>query len=242
MDQQFEDTSEELEQLETDPEEEVEPQEPVLVRVRIDGKTLMVTEEVADALQAREAAFQKKISEQGAELGRIRQQVKQEPRQEQQADSGNDDLEFFQSPTKAFQKHTESLETRITDKIRQEYAVEQSRREYWGQFYKDNPSLVGKEKFVHAIVAQEYDSLKDLPPDQSRTELGRIIGEMVGTQESGERKTLPNKQATSERASNPPGAPRKAPQQVQPALGLSAAIKARAEARRRAQFNQKDEK
>lgn len=239
-----------------DPEPEVDPfqepplpetpPEPQLVRIRISGDTFEVPEHIADALQKRELEFQRKLSEQGAELGRLRQQPRSDPPATQvpsPVSNPDEDLTFFQSPTLAIQRVTEKLREELRQELRQEVAqglsLEDQRKEYWSQFYKENPDFVGRERLVNTVIVQEFNTLKDLSPDESRKALAGTLREMLG-QPPVDKKPLPQGRAQSERSSNP-SLPKPAPQTEEtPRLGLSAELKARAARRRQAQYATKD--
>ena len=230
---------EELDQVEeTAPDvEEVAP-EPVLVRIRYAGNTYEVPEHLADVWAKREEEFQRKLTEQGRELGQLRQQTRQEPAKvTPPAKDDDEDLAFFQSPSEVIRRREEALREQLREEFRQEQRLIEQRKEYWNAFYQSNPSLVGREKLVNAVVAQEYEAIKDLSPAESRARIAEVIGEMLGSS-TRETKPLPKKQAEAERPGNPAPAPRKpAPTER---LSLSDELRRRAELRRQAQFNTKE--
>ena len=220
-----------------------EPSEPVFVNIRYAGQSYQVPEHIADAWQKREEEFNKKLSTQGAELGQLRRQVRQpEPESVPQVPAEDEDLAFFQSPSKTIAQREARLREQLKQELRQELTVEQQRQAYWSQFYQENPELKARERLVNFIVAEQYEALKDLSPAESQREIARLARETLGAP-APEGKPLPVKQAVTERPSNPRHQ-RQAPQELQtPRLtGLSAELAARAERRRRAQYNTPEEK
>jgi vacuolar-type H+-ATPase subunit I/STV1 len=241
MEQRLDDTSEELEQLEEDaPEEDVEPQAPVMVRVRLNGQTVEVTEAVADAIHAREADYQRQISKMGTELGQLRKQP--EKVSEQPAEfTQEDDLEFFQSPTKAVEKRLREAEERAYQRIQADNARQKAQEQYWGKFYSDNKDLAEHEEVVQFLVQKNFEELKDLTPAESQRELANKAKAFLGRPQGG--KPLPKGPAHSERPSNPtPSAPKAEETPTRKYQGISAEIAAQAEKRRRALYNIRKDK
>lgn len=234
MEQVSDEFPEESELVEQDP----EPQpEPVFVNIRYAGQSYQVPEHLADVWAKREEEFQRKLSDQGRELGQLRQQAQSKP-QAPEPESPDEDLEFFQSPSKAIQRRTQSLREELKQELREELTREQQRQHYWSQFYKDNADLKERERLVNFVVNEQFDSLKHLSPAESQQAIARSVREMLG-QPTEERTPLPAKQVVSERPSNARPQPTRPSQEPQtPRLtGLSAELAARAERRRRAHYN-----
>jgi hypothetical protein len=245
--EQFDQDPSELEQPEQTPEdlyeEDDEPQAPKLVRIRLNGKTVEVPEDVAAVIEEHEAERQKLISRMGTELGTLRKQP-QEARQADPEPSPDDDLEFFQSPTKAAAKREARLREELKAEMRSEYQATQARQQYWGKFYSDNQDLVGQDDVIQFLVQKHFEELKDLSPAESQRELAAKAKTFLGRSQGG--KPLPKGPAQSERPSNPtPPARTKQPEETpkRKYRGLSAELAAQAERRRRAQYNiPKDDK
>lgn len=242
--QHLEDPSDELEQLdEAAPEaqydDDDEPQpEPQLVRVRLNGKTLMVTEDVADAIQARESDYQRQISKMGTELGALRSQT--QPRPERPTEpAADDDLEFFQSPTKAVEARVRQAEERAYQRIQAERAQEKAREQFWGAFYRDNKDLKDQQEVVEYIFARDSRELADYGIAEGQQEIARRVKTFLGMVPKGN--PLPRGKAQAERAGNPAPQSRQRPEEPKPqkTLGLSDAIASRAERRRKALYEAK---
>lgn len=236
-------TDTEIEEFETveDQSEDTQP-EVQMVRIRYAGSTYEVPEHLADVWAKREEEFQRKLSEQGRELGQLRQQTqvpspvqtRPEPPQE------DEDLAFFQSPSETIKRREAALRESLREEFRQEQAILVQRQQYWSQFYTENPDLRGREKLVNAVVSQEYENLKDLPPNESRVRLAEAIASLLGTKKPDAEDSVPltRKPVQAERPGNPP-APRK-PAPPAKDITLSEELRMRSEARRRAQFNTKE--
>lgn len=250
MEQRYDDPSEELDLSQSAPEEEYddqEPQEPQLVRVRLNGKTVMVTEDVADAIQAREADYQRQISKMGTELGQLRRQP-QEPARASEPPTADEDLGWYQSPSKAAAAREAKLREDLRNELRKEQELERAQARWWGKFYADNPDLKDDEEAVQFIVQRNYDTIKDLDQAECHRELADRTRKFLKrpAQGHGTRRQMPSGQVETERSSNPPPASRPR-QQDEPTqrprlVGLSAEVARRAEERRRAAFNIKKDK
>jgi hypothetical protein len=240
MEQAFVDPSEELDQLDDNAPEVIdEPREPVMVNIRYAGSTYQVPEHLADAWQRREDEFQARLSRQGQELGQLRQQT-QQPRPERQEPAEptqDDDLEFFQSPSKAMEKRVRQAEERAYQRIQEETAQREARNKYWGKFYADNKDLADHEDVVQFLVQKHFEDLKDLSPAESQRELASKAKAFLGRPQGG--KPLPDRQVTTERSSNPtpPARPKAEEAPKRKYTGLSAELAAKAERRRRAAYN-----
>lgn len=242
MEHIFDDATDEPMEDPVDQPEEAQP-EVQFVRIRYNGDTYEVPEHLADAWQRREDDFNRKLSDQATSL-RSRWEASREaqPQPERQpAASQDEDLEFFQSPTQAFQRRMAAEREQLKKELREEYQQTSIREKYWGAFYSKNPTLVGKEWLVDALVNRDYNNLKDLSAEESHRLLAEAAQSVLGNAQPETKRTLSERRAQPERPSNPrPQAPKRAEEPPQK-LGLSAALNARAEARRRATYNIPDE-
>lgn len=250
MEQQFEDTSESLEQSEGfAPEDLFEaddaPQAPALVRIRLNGKTIEVPEDVADAIQAREADYQRQISKMGQELGSYRRQSEPEPKPE--VSPQDEDMEFFTSPSQAVAKRLKEAEERAYRRLQEDLQREKSRERWWGKFYSDNSDLKDHQDVVEFVVQKNYEDLKDLDQANAHKEIASRVNQFLGRKPATTTRSLNDRQVVTERSSQPApqGRRQSAPEASQPQgrpklVGISAALAAEAEKRRKAQYNIKD--
>lgn len=246
MEQQYDqDPSEELDPSASDApvdfeEEEDEPQAPRMVRIRLNGKTLEVTEEQAQIIEEHEAERQRVISRQGQELGELRQRTREDHRREPEPAPEDEDLEFFQSPSKAMAKRLQEAEERAYQRVRADQQMEQARQQYWGKFYADNKDLVEQGEVIQYLFQRDYGELKDLSLAESQKVLAAKAKAFLGHAPS-QGKPLPKGPAQSERpGANPTARTTPAPQQKK-SLGFTAdLLAARNERRRKAKYNIKD--
>ncbi|MFQ5793037.1 MAG: hypothetical protein ACE5JI_21410, partial [Acidobacteriota bacterium] len=114
-----------------------------LVEVSIEGSKFTLPEDVAQALEEREKGFQRKLSEQGAELGEHRKFRQEVATRMGLADDGGAEKEppiselIFSEPD----RFVESLEQRIVNKLTSAYTADKNQEKFWGDFYRDNPEL-----------------------------------------------------------------------------------------------------
>lgn len=231
---QFDEPQEE--QFDDQVEQPEEPQPESLVRIRYAGNTYEVPESLADVWTKREEEFQRKLSAQSTELGQLRQQ-RQAPAPAP-ASEQDEDLEFFQSPSQAIRKRTQSLREELKQELRQELELEQKRQEYWSQFYNTHKDLRERKSLVTYVVKEHFEDLKDLAPAASQREIARIVRETLGVQEeSGTR--LSNRPVSNDRVSQGQARqrPREEESEVPKLTGISAELAERAERRRRAHYN-----
>lgn len=141
-----------------------ETQEPEYVTIRLNGKSLQVTTDVADAIAERERDAQRKISEQGAELGSLRQQVRdiegRVTKPEPTGPAKDPDLEFFEAPTSVLDRKVAQTKEEVKAEIRAEYEAERRAERFWDTFYKENPTLRGKEVVVRAVLHENWSELE----------------------------------------------------------------------------------
>ncbi len=218
-------------------------QAPKLVRVRMHGRTVEMTEEAALAFEEHEAERQKTISRMGTELGSLRKQTPAEPIPA--ASDADDDLEFFQSPSKTMAKHLAAAEERAAQRIQAELDRKDAVKSYWTKFYSVNKDLVEHEEVVQFLVSKHFEDLKDLSPVESQREIATKARTFLG-KPAAAAKALPKGEARTERPSHPApaGRPQPAEQTPQPRYkGLSAELAKMAERRRKALYSSpKDEK
>lgn len=215
---------------------------PEFVEIKIDGKTYSVTPEVAEAMQARERSFNQRFSQQGQELGQLRQMVNtinqsnQRPQDPAPGPADDPDLPFFESPSRAIKQFGQTLRQELTQELRQQYQIEREREAWWGHFYRDNPQFVGKEAVVNAVLVQSFDAIKDLPGPQARQKLAESINELVGSfQQPGTRQPASSRPAVTERASGP-RAPVASPAEPEGPTTLTEILMKRREQRRAARL------
>ncbi len=195
---QFDDQSPDQDQDFDETPAEQQDSAPELVRVRFNGKTYMVPEDVADAWHAREENFNKKFGEVSEELGYLRRQAggRQQGSQEQPQESS-----FWEDP----EGHIERRFAQERAQAQRQQAFQDAERAYWGSFYKAYPHLRSKQATVRGVMAQIIDSIKHLPPEESQARIAAAADRELGVEpDQGDRRRLSNKQVSSVSSSSGP--------------------------------------
>lgn len=135
-------------------------------KVTILGKDFEVTDDVVAAIKERELAFDSKLQENGKELGELRKVKEELDRTALQAESQGL-YDFYADPVgsvkrfessieKKLEEKLQSRETKLTEKIEAASAV----REFWRDFYANNPELRKNKQMVEAITQENLEELK----------------------------------------------------------------------------------
>lgn len=182
---------------------------PKLVTVKYGGREIQVSEDAAGALEAREAEFQRKLSEQGTELGQLRKfretvQQTVTPPQRQEPDL---DTLMFENPGEFRRRFQEQ----IKNEVRQEYVRDQGERAFWADFERKHKDLEGEQDLARFVMQRHWGELEALPVSQAqgkiaeltRKEILRIHQKIKG----GTDEELPSERAVVEGAGGP--APRR---------------------------------
>jgi len=163
-------------------EEKKEPATPTGVEMTIAGQKYTLDPAVASALEERERQFERKMGQQGAELGELRR-LKQQVDALNQAQAAqaqpNLDTLLFENPTKALELHRQQIVSELTQK----YEQEKRQQEFWRDFKSRHKDLEGDDLVIHAVAAKNVASLNtitdpvemaDKIADLSRREILRI--------------------------------------------------------------------
>ncbi|MFQ5895652.1 MAG: hypothetical protein ACE5JJ_07540 [Nitrospinota bacterium] len=150
--------------------------QPKLIEVSIEGSKFAVPEDVARALEERERGFQRKLSEQGSELGELRKFRQGMATRMGLADDGGVEKEppiselIFSEP----ERFVESLEQRIVGKLTSAYTADKNQEKFWGDFYRDNPELSKAPKVVEATLRDNWASLSGMTPPEASAKLADL--------------------------------------------------------------------
>ncbi len=180
-----------------------------LVTVTISGRTVQVTPEVAEAIQADSLKRTQDFGRQGEEMRRLRAEVETiAARQQQpqpQTPARDPDLDFYESPHATLEKRDARLRQEIMQEVSQAYRMEQERQVWWGIFYDDNKGLKGQDALVQAALQQEWNNIKDLPGPEARKLLAKAAYGIarIEVPPDGTRTVLSNTPARTERPSTP---------------------------------------
>lgn len=174
------------------------PPEPTGTSIKIGGREFTVDPELASALEGRETEFNRKLSDQGREVGDLRawrrqietQLAPKPPNQEYDYDT-----QIFERPREALGRFRQE----IVSEIEQKYQGEQTQRRQWETFYKNNADLADEERLVKSIAqdlihqgwgtreASEIPAFMDELAKQARSELLRIARKAHEAEAPGER-------------------------------------------------------
>jgi hypothetical protein len=153
---------------------EPEPQAPKLVAVKHGGRELQVPEDVAAAWQEREREYERRMSQQGAELGELRNWRKQaEPRlAPQPAAPAEPDINtlWFENPQAAYQK----IKQEVREEIVGDYRKDQALRTFWDGFFRTHDDLREDDWLARAMFQEHFNELADLPTREAQQKLGEI--------------------------------------------------------------------
>lgn len=149
---------------------------PPTVRVKLSGQEFDLTPDLSAALEAREQEFQRRMSEQSAELGRLRQQA---PPPVTTRPTVDYDSLLFESPTRALTQLRNEIKQEIFSEIGAAYRNDQDVRGFWATFYTENPELQDAHDIVEAVLNANMNSWADLPVSQARDKLATVVRDRV---------------------------------------------------------------
>ena len=142
-------------------EEEKKPATPTGVEMTIAGQKYTLDPAIASALEERERQFERKMSQQGTELGELRR-LKQQVDALNQAQAAqaqpNMDTLLFENPTKALEMHRQQIVSELTQK----YEQEKRQQEFWRDFKSRHKDLEGDDLVIHAVAAKNAASLNTI--------------------------------------------------------------------------------
>ena len=142
-------------------EDKKEPATPTGVEMTIAGQKYTLDPAIASALEERERQFERKMSQQGTELGELRR-LKQQVDALNQAQAAqaqpNLDTLIFENPTKALEMHRQQIVSELTQK----YEQEKRQQEFWRDFKSRHKDLEGDDLVIHAVAAKNAASLNTI--------------------------------------------------------------------------------
>jgi hypothetical protein len=124
-----------------EPEPTPEPEPAKTTVVSIGGRTFEVPLEVAEAYAQENA-----------------RQPEPEPRPTPEDSSSDWDDIWYSDPKAA----AERIRQETVQAVRQEYAQEQAKQQFWNDFYTENPSLKGRDSFVQTVMREEWSQLQNM--------------------------------------------------------------------------------
>lgn len=138
------------------------PTEPKMYNVSIGGQTMMVAEDVYDAIMAERA-----------EVAASRNpDPTPPPRVEEEGDDYTDLL--FSDPNALVEKITERVTAEVSSKLGNAYRADQAQKDFWSSFYTENKDLREEDGIVKMVLAKNWDMLKSLPGKRGRDKLAEL--------------------------------------------------------------------
>jgi len=157
---------------------EPEPAAPKLVKVKHGGKDLDLPEDAATAWQEREREYERKMSQQGAELGELRtwrKTVEQQIAPKKEPAEPDLNTLWFENPQAAYQKIKQEIRQEITGDYRRDQAL----RSFWDGFDRENPDLRDDRWVAEATFTEHLDTLADMTPAKAREELADLTRKKI---------------------------------------------------------------
>lgn len=202
-----------------------------LVSINIDGTDYQVDKNTAALFEAQKRTYDR-------ELGEVKKKIPAaDPAPRKAADEDDSDytVKLFTDPKKFLEERDEKIVSRVRTELTQQYQADQSQKEFWSEFYRENPDLDIKKdhRVVGAVLAENYSSWSELPAAQARKKLADAtrdtLLDIIGRHKDKTKVENRDRSTTLEGASTAPGS-RKAVDveegtKVRPSL--SAAIKTR---------------
>ena len=98
------------------------------------------------------------------------------------------DNEFVLNPKQTAQKMREGITKEISGALREEYRNEQILTQWWSDFYKENPTLVGKADIVNMQFQRNLNEIADQPGKKARDMLAEKTNAYLDELFGGERR------------------------------------------------------
>lgn len=142
-----------------------------LVDLEIDGKKVKVSKDARDAL----TSFLTRPAPPVAARPESEQTPKR-PAANEEDDflKGLDDKDLFIRPTEFLKDFAGRIEKRVTERVRGEYTADQGQKQFWGDFYKDNPTLVQQDSIVKSVLNEHMTELGVMPTRVASKKLAEL--------------------------------------------------------------------
>jgi len=162
------------------------PPAPSEETIRLGGEEFQVSAMLAEAVRRREVDAQRKISEQGAELGALRK-LQQEPPPSPETPVQSTHLSDEEAGQLLFEKPGEFVNTWMTERIdtaveakAQEFRAELYRKDFWQEFYVRYPELQSASAIVETVFRESLSQWGHLQPKEVFDQLAQGTRDAVG--------------------------------------------------------------
>lgn len=167
----------------------------------------------------------------------IRKGYKEPPKDEPKDKKGYDYATgLFTEPEVAIARLRAEIKQETIAEVSAAYTQAETKKDFWTGFYKDNEDLAGEKLIVEAVLGRDWAKLKDLTPADAAKKLSEAAKKEIMRLSGGKSPADPNPRPVEGagdgknlRASGKTG--------DEKVLSLSDVIRARKEARRKAQFS-----
>lgn len=211
-----------------------------LVEVSVGGSKFMVTPQMAQSINQEQSQRQNEVSRILQEQNRKFDELKTTfiARPEQKKEEGQK-VDFWSDPDKYFEKLNSDFDRRVEEKVNavkseltNQYQTEQSTKQFWDSFYKSNDDLKNDDFIVKAVMARDWNELKDLKTSDAQKEIAeRTRQQILGYMKPNESKGVQLEGSSLPRT-------KKAEAKEEKVTTISDQLRARAQARRKAAFKQ----
>lgn len=216
---------------------------PKLVRVRINGKSYDLPEDVAEDLLIEQDKARTRTAKEKVE--------KKAEKEEKKAEGdGADDLKeietlIFTNPREALTRFGKSLAAQITGSLRSEYTRDQAQAAFWNDFYAaEGKHLKKADRIVKAVMADHMDVLSTMTVAQAKKTLADLTDKELQSllNDAGYSKKIDTNDKTQVEGTAKTSKKAEEKKVDEKELGsLSAIVKKRQEARRKATFSKGNE-
>lgn len=148
----------------------VQPTGPTMREVTIGGKTFLVEDAMADALEANAAAQEAQFAALRGEFETVRQQLTP-PAPAAPAPADDLDTLLFTNPTAALER----VAQKTKQELRQEYLVADAQKAWWAEFYGQFQHLEKSKVIVEAVMRANFRELERLPEDKQMAALAKKV-------------------------------------------------------------------
>jgi hypothetical protein len=207
-------------------------------KVKLSGNEYEVDDALSAAIEAREAEFQRKLSEQSEEVGRARDIISKWKPIETKSEVKDEDEELaalmFENPKEAIKR----IRQTTVKEVEAKYNADQGQREFWQDFYAAHPELRHAGWVAQQVLTQNFESWRTLSVRASIEKLAVATKEQILALNQEGDEAAPRRTKVEGTGDAPSPKPEKKEDKTAP-VPLTTLISRRREARRKAMLHQK---
>lgn len=143
---------------------------------------------------------------------------------------------LFTEPEVALARLRAEIKQEIVGEVTASYTQAETRKDFWAGFYADNADLVPEKLIVNAVLGRDWDKLKELPAAEASKKLSEAAKKEILRLSGGKSPSDPNPRPVEGvgDGKTPPASGKPGEEKI---TSISDVIRARKEARRKAQFS-----